>query len=158
MFSPRALRILLVLSVTLNLIVIGIVAGAALRDPPRPHPDRGPAFGIFDRALTEEDRRALREAFRREAPDFRAGWQEMQGDLGDMLTALRAEPYDPAAVAAIFARQLDRGQQMMTLGQRLMAERLAEMTPEERSDFADRLARRIDHERKDHRDGPPPPP
>lgn len=156
MFSPRTLRILLVLSVTLNLVVIGIVAGAALRDPPRPHPDRGPAFGMFDRALTEDDRKALREAFRREAPDFRDDWQKMQGDLGDLLTVLRSEPYDAERVEEIFARQLERGQQMAGLGQRLMVERLAGMTATERHDFADRLARRLD--RKGPGDGPPPRP
>lgn len=158
MFSPRILRILLVLSVTLNLIVIGIIAGAALRDPPRPHPDRGPAFGMFDRALTEDDRKALREAFRRDAPDFGDEWQKMQADLGDLLTVLRTEPYDTARVEEIFARQLERGQQMAGLGQRLMVERLAGMTAAERGDFADRLARRIDRDRKGHGDGPPPRP
>lgn len=158
--SPRILRLSLIVSVALNLVVLGIVAGAALRDPPRPHPDRGPAFGMFDRALTEDDRKALREAFRREAPDFRDEWQRMQADLGDLLTALRADPYDPAGVEAIFARQLERGQRMAGLGQRLMMERLAAMTPAERADFADRLSRRIDRENrdrpgKDHVEGPP---
>jgi len=157
MFSPRILRLLLVLSVTLNLVVIGIVAGAALRDPPRPHPDRGPAFGMFDRALTEDDRKALRQAFRREAPDFGGEWQKMQADLGDLLTVLRTDPYDSSRVEGIFVRQLERGQQMAGLGQRLMLERLSGMTGAERSAFADRLARRIDNDRKGHRDGPPRP-
>lgn len=150
--SPRLLRVLLVLSVALNLAVVGIVAGAALRDPPRPDPDRGPAFGPFDRALTREDRKDLRDAFRRAAPDFRKDWARMQAEMDQLLSALRAEPYDPDLVAGIFARQLDRGTQMMALGQSLMADRLARMTPDERAAFADRLQEGMarPRDRQDH--------
>ncbi|MDB6452390.1 periplasmic heavy metal sensor [Falsirhodobacter sp. 20TX0035] len=153
MLSPRTLRLLLILSVTLNLAIAGIVAGAALRHPPPPDPGRGPAFGAYDRAFSEEDRKAMRDAFHREAPDFGKGWQAMKDDTADLLTTLRTEPYDPARTEAIFARQRERGGQMMALGQRLMAQRLAEMTPEERLAFANRLAERMERDRphpKDH--------
>ncbi|WP_164876026.1 periplasmic heavy metal sensor [Falsirhodobacter deserti] len=149
-FSPRSLRILLALSVALNLVVIGIVAGAALREPPRPRPDSGPAFGIYDRALTKEDREALREAFRREAPDFHRNWQKMQGDLAQLIAALEANPYDPVRAREVFERQRERGIEMMILGQRLMADHLAEMTPDERRAFAGRLQQRLD-DREDRR-------
>lgn len=150
--SPRLLRVLLVLSVALNLAVIGVVAGAVMRDPPRQDPSRGPAFGPYDRALTEEDRKALREAFRREVPQFREEWRQMQDDMAELQTALRADPYDPAHVAEVFARQHVRGAQMMALGQKLLAERLAAMTPEERAAYANRLEQRMD----DRRDRRPP--
>lgn len=152
MFSPRTLRRLLILSVTLNLVIAGIVAGAVLRHPPPPDPGRGPAFGAYDRAFSEEDRKALREAFGREAPEFRKGWQAMQDDTAELLTTLRTEPYDSSKADAIFARQRERGGQMMALGQRLMAQRLAEMTPAEREAFADRLAEKVQRDRQRHKD------
>ena len=152
MLSPRTLRRLLILSVTLNLVIAGIVAGAALRHPPPPDPGRGPAFGVYDRAFSEQDRKALREAFGREAPDFRKGWQAMQDDTAELLTTLRTDPYDAAKAEAIFARQRERGGQMMALGQRLMAQRLAEMTPPERQAFADRLSEKMERDRERHKD------
>ncbi|QUS34796.1 periplasmic heavy metal sensor [Falsirhodobacter algicola] len=149
---PRLLRIILALSLTLNLVILGLVAGAVLRHPDRPDRDRSFAFGPFDQALNDDDRAALRGAFRKAAPDFGGTWRQMREDMHSMIAILRTEPYDQDAVDALLDAQGARGQQMMDLGQQLLAERLSSMSPQDRQEFADRLERQLE------RRAPPPHP
>lgn len=142
--SVRALRIALGVSVALNLAVAGIVAGVAFSHPPGGDPARGFAFGPFNGALTRPERKELREAFRREAPDLRGAWREMKAEFGRMQAVLRAEPYDPAAFAAILDTQRARGERMTRIAQGLIADHVAAMTPEDRAEFATRLADQMD--------------
>ncbi|NUB46306.1 periplasmic heavy metal sensor [Fertoebacter nigrum] len=140
--APRWMRLALALSVALNLGVAGVVGGSLLHDArkePRPVPVRDLGFGPFSEALSPEDRAALRRAFMAEAPDFRDAWRQMRGEFGAVLDALRAEPFEPAALAVVLDRQSVRTGEMLSLGQRLLFDRVAEMTPEARLAFADRL-------------------
>lgn len=141
--SLRFLRIALAISVALNLAVLGVIAGAAFKGPPRDDPGRNFAFGPFTGALTPGDRKHLREAFRAQAPEYRDSWRDMKADFGQALGLLRATPYDPAAFEALLARQQDRGYRMMALGQRLIASHVASLSPEDRADFADRLEEQL---------------
>jgi uncharacterized membrane protein len=139
--SGRGLKIALGLSLMLNLAVAGVVAGAALnqRAPGRADVVRDLGFGPFTEALSDEDRTALRRSFLREVPDFRDMRRTMRTDLVDMLAVLRAEPFDPAALESVFARQNARMSERLALGQRLLFDRVAAMTPAARAAFADRL-------------------
>ena len=139
--SPLWMRVLLALSLTLNLAVLGIVGGAALRshDEERPLPVRNLGFGAFDGALSPEDRKELRRAFVTEAPDFRGARRGMRQDFAAILEALRAEPFDPAALQIVLDRQNARGAEMLAVGQKLIFDRVAAMDPEARRAFADRL-------------------
>ncbi|MCJ8140467.1 periplasmic heavy metal sensor [Falsirhodobacter halotolerans] len=147
--SPRALRIALGLSVALNLLVLGIVAGAILRDPPPPPRDRGFAFSPIEGALSPEDRREIRHAFRARARDFDIDWRDMRAEVDRIVALLRAEPYDPAAVELILNAQRERGIRIMALGQALVADHLAGMTPDQRQGFADRLEGQMKRPSKD---------
>lgn len=140
--SPRWMRILLVLSLALNLAGIGVVAGAVLghsKKPPRPLMVNDLGFGPYTDALSAEDRDALRRAFVERAPDFRDLRKLMRADFERLLTILRAEPYDAAAAEAVILAQRDRAQRGFALGHELLMQRLAGMTPAERVAFADRL-------------------
>ncbi|GGH55750.1 periplasmic heavy metal sensor [Frigidibacter albus] len=142
--SPRWMRIVLVLSLALNLAGVGMVAGAVLghsKKPPRPPMVSDLGFGPYTDALSAEDRRALRSAFVERAPDFRDLRRVMRGDFDRLLAILRTEPYDAAAAAAVIAAQRDRARQGFELGQDLLVERLGAMTAAERAAFADRLER-----------------
>lgn len=132
---------LLVLSLGLNLFVVASVAGRALGPHGRQGHGRGPdvGFGAYTDALSWRDRAALRDAFLKAAPDFRRRREEMRADLGRIAAALRAEPWDQAAVEAIIAAQGARTAERLDLGRRLFAEHLAAMTPGERRAFADRI-------------------
>ena len=55
------------------------------------------------------------------------------------LTLLRADPFDPDALRARMQEQNDFIARRQTLSRDLLVTRLSEMTPAERSAFADRL-------------------
>ena len=135
----RGWRIALAVSLALNLAVAGLAAGMALRNaglvpglPPAAAAARDPGLGPFGPALSPEDRRALRRAFTGERADVVSGLRADQA-------ALRAEPYDPAAVSALNLRMGERQRERAEIGRRLIEARLAAMTPEARRAFADRL-------------------
>ncbi|PZX53678.1 putative membrane protein [Cereibacter changlensis] len=147
--SPVWMRVVLALSLTLNLAVLGIVGGAALRshDERRPAPVRDLGFGPFDNALTPEDRKELRRAFMDDGPDIRSARRAMRQDFAAILEALRAEPFDPAALQQVLDRQNARGAEMLAYGQKLIFERVAAMDPEARRAFADRLEQSLTRKR-----------
>lgn len=138
----RLLRGALFVSLTVNLLVAGLVIGAlwtrgdgvALRPV---QVDVG--LGLYTRALAEPDRAALREAWRGRGPDLRALRAARQADLTALVAALRAQPFEPAAVEAVLERQRQRHASQQDLARTLLAERLAILSPAERAAYADRL-------------------
>lgn len=160
--APRsATRIALIVSLGLNLVILGSLGGLALKHElgPPPPPVRNLAFGPFTEALSPEDRAALLHAFGEQAKGFRAERAQMREDLQTVLAALRATPYDPQVFADVMVRQKARTDQWLGLGQKLLMERIAAMSPAERSAFADRLQDSMErHARRDAaRDKAPPP-
>jgi len=126
------LRIVLVISLSINLLIVGALAGAALsggkwhhRVPPGMMAPGGPLTG----ALSFEDRRAIARRMR----------AAIRKDFAGLMEDLRAKPFDPEAVAARLAAIRGGFRQRMDLGQALLVERLAGMGPAERAAFADRL-------------------
>ena len=154
----RGMKWLLVGSLALNLLVGGLVIGAVIKGPPMgSHGDmvRDMGFGAFDQALTREDRDHLREAFRKAAPARGDMRRMLRADVDAMLAALRAVPFDPAALDAALALQRQRIEQRMTLGQQLLRDRLLAMTETERAGFADRLEAALSRREKPEQGMPP---
>jgi uncharacterized membrane protein len=151
----RWTRILLVISLGFNLVILGLAGGHELSrvlHGPRP-PVRELGFGPFTEALSPQDRHAMLRDFLRQAKGFAAQRREMRSDFRSLIRALKAEPYDPATFAAVMARQRARTDHWLTLGQKLLQDRIAAMSPQQRAAFADRLL--ADFTR--HRRHPPPP-
>lgn len=142
--SGKGLRIALGISVALNLLIAGLVAGALLREgDPRARMVRDLDFGPFTEALSPRDREALRRSFVERAPGMRDMRREMRSDLETFLTVLRSEPFDPAALEAVMDNQAGRMSRRIELGRELLLERLAAMPAAERAAFADRLEKRL---------------
>ncbi len=131
----RGLKIALVVSVALNLLVAGMIGGAFLRGGP----DRDLGFGPFAEALTEDDHRALRQEFMARAPDMREMRRSQRAAMRDLLSALRAEPFDPAALEMAMAAAASRMGDRLRIGQEILVRHLAAMSPADRAAFADRL-------------------
>ncbi len=140
--SKPWMKVALGVSLALNLAVAGVLVGGALRshhDGPRQNMVRELNFGPFTDALSTADRQALRADFFARAPEWRQARLQMRGDMSAILTALRADPFDPAALAVAITKQSDRISRQISLGQELLSQRIAAMTPQERAGFADRL-------------------
>ena len=103
--APRRswMRWALVASLGLNLVFVGLIAGALIKGPPAPPV---PGIGHYVRALPEASRRDLGEALRASRPDW-SGMREACARREALAAALTAEPFEPAAVAALLEE--DRG-------------------------------------------------
>lgn len=136
-------KVVLALSLALNLAVLGMVGGALLRGGPPGREDRDFGLGPMADALDRDDRRALRDAFAAAFPEARAGREALRGDFGALLQALRAEPFDPAALDAAFATIAARNAALLEGGRAVLADYLKALSPEARAAFADRLDRAL---------------
>lgn len=145
--SPRWMRVALVVSLGLNLLVLGMVGGTVMR-----HGRFGDGrmvsevgFGPFTDALSSEDRGALRDAFVSRSPNFRGMRSEARSDVATLIAALEADTWDAEAVREALAKQRDRTVTRIALGQDLLLERIGAMTPEARRAFAERLSGMMRH-------------
>lgn len=142
--TARWVKLVLVLSLGLNLLILGMMAGAWLSpDGPRAAriDDAARDLGAtpFIGALEPADRRALFGAIRREAEPLRQNRDELRLRFEALLGALRADPFDPAEVQALLALQRGAATERLMIGERLLVDRLAQMSPAARDAFADRL-------------------
>jgi len=139
------MRVVLVVSLALNLLVAGATVGMVLRGGPPPVAVRDLGFGPFTAALSPEDRAALRREWLARsggAGDVRRATRE---DLRALLAVLRAEPFDPKALHVILERGAERTSGRLELGLSLIEGRVKALSTAERLAFADRLERELRH-------------
>jgi uncharacterized membrane protein len=149
--SPGWMKLLLILSLTANLLVIGVIAGYELRgDGRRGGTERAVGWIV---EMVPEERRGMAEAH---FADARAAIDAADGDRGALmdgvLAAIRAEPFRPAAVQAAMAAYGDSRSQRWEVLRERTASLLAELTPEERAAFADNFEERMNRWRERRRD------
>lgn len=146
------MRVLLVVSLTLNLLVLGLVIGAKLgghRDhgfDPR-GPNRGairdlgfaPLAGALDRA----DRREIGKILRDRSGSFAENRKRLESEFQAMLSALRADPFDPEALLSNMSQQSERMRQRGELARTVLVERIGRMSMSERHEFADRIEKSV---------------
>lgn len=136
-------RVVLGLSLALNVLVLGVVLGGILGhrhdfDRDR-HSDRFAEIGPYSRALTETDRAALRARLREAAPQVRQNRKAVRESFDAVLAALRAEPFEVDRVETLLVSQSDWISDQIAITRRVLLDRLGQMSPEERRAFADRL-------------------
>lgn len=147
---------LLILSLTLNFLVAGVVVGGIIgheKRPPHPPAPDELTFGPLTGAFSKEDRSAMRHAAEGSGTDFKAMRAMIRGDFERLVVALQADPWDEAAVRAVLTEMRARSLKRMDIGEQVMLERLQAMTPEERKQFAARLSdgvKRFDHRFEPH--------
>ena len=151
--KPRRIwRILLVVSLALNLLVIGVVAGAVMRfgggDRFGGPPPRGGLiyFREMPRAAQKDIRAAAREGFRSRDEDRAA-------QMVDVLDVLRAAPFVAADLRDIMATQSQAFQANQMRLTDIWIGHLEVMTDEERRAYADRVEKAA---KRPHHIGKPP--
>lgn len=147
------LRVLLGLSLALNLLVVGLVGGAmirfggpdGMRAPPRS------VGAVMFRELSREDRRAL---WRHSNGDHRARHKE---DAQAVNAAMRAIPFETSALEALLRGQAEQRLAFRNTVQQAWLTRVAAMSDAEREAYADRLEHALNrprfrsrHERRRH--------
>lgn len=143
--TPLWMRLTLLISLALNVLVIGAVIGFVLTGGPekRAERDRSDFGSFYTRALSDEDRRALRR-------DFMNGLERQGRDrtafIADMratVDTLRAQPFNPEAFVSALSEQSTQRARREEMGQRVLANRVAAMSDAERAAYADRIEDRL---------------
>lgn len=163
-------KLLLAASLTLNVLVLSVIAGAHMRndgwsgadDRRIPPADRAVlrqgGFTPFFEAMPRDARARMAKALRERGvgPDRAA----LAQDFRDFVAAVRAEPFEPAALDSVLDEQAARAEAQVRLGRSILVEQIAEMTPAERAAFADALEARfrdaLAHAPRPPRPSPPP--
>ncbi len=136
----RSLRILLFLSLAANLVIVGLVAGAMMGKQKGGKPPRDADFmGAYTRALPQEDRRAIGRAIREHHRLSGITRQVARQKFQQMLTILRATPFDEAAMQEQMAAQAKAAFDRREAAQQFWLERIAAMSDAERQDYADQI-------------------
>lgn len=129
----------LVASLGLNLALAGLIVGAIAKGPPGPPPA---GLWSYGRALPEPYRSDLGRALRQSRRDWAGPRDALRGQRDALAAALTADPYDPAAVAAVLAREPRMIDQLVARGSGLLLDQIARMSPQERAAYAQALASR----------------
>ncbi|MEM7320334.1 MAG: periplasmic heavy metal sensor [Pseudomonadota bacterium] len=133
-------KVLLAVSLALNLLVVGIVAGAAYRhhraDSDKPH-SRG--FGpVVYRALPEAQREALRAQTR---SAFEKQRSTRKADLEAVIRVLAQTPFDGEALAASVRTQSRNRDALSKTVQDAWLAQVASLSDAERAAYAERLVK-----------------
>ena len=143
----RLMRIVLVVSLGLNLMVAALVISALVMHG-RWGPHHGPsglAGGALTRALDRADRQALHNQMRQSYPASSDPRAEMRQTFHAFAALLRQDPFDASAAQALLEQHRSGFHARLELGQGLLITRLATMTAAERSAYADRLDEALTH-------------
>lgn len=144
----RGIKILLAVSLALNLAVVGTVAGFALRfhdtDRPGPAAVRELNFGPFTEALTRDQRRAMLRSFADRQPGLRDMRAQMRGEFDAVLSALRATPFDGIAFRTAIESQSNRIADRAEAGRDALVTLVLQMSDTDRAEFVARLEKSLD--------------
>ncbi len=146
----KGLKILLVMSLAMNLLVIVAVGTMALRHGHHKHGHWGRG-GNLTRALSDEDRQIIAQKMRDARGDRQAAKAAHQQRKAEMLSILRADPFDSTKFTELLEAKQTHTQKRMQLAQTLFLERLTEMSKAERMAYADRLEAQMQRHRKHHK-------
>ncbi|WP_300379374.1 periplasmic heavy metal sensor [Henriciella sp.] len=172
-----ALSVVLVISLIANALLLGLVLGKAIGKPDKPKGPRGGGeeFHIaraMDDVVPEAARKDMQQAFRQTFRDSREAWDNKRAAREALTEAIVADPFDPEAVDAAFARMRAADSRLTERFQDVLSAQLSTLTVEQRLEMVSRLeekrARRKEHHRRhkhekqgrdgDRNDDPLPPP
>ena len=144
---PRWMQILLVVSLALNVLIVGAIGGAVLSKEKWHHhgPHAKGGGGPLTRALSPEDRRSIGRQMHAALRDLGETREERRVEFQGLLSDLRSEPFDAEPVRQRMDRLHSGFAEKFQLGQQLLLERLEVMTPEARAAYADRLEEVLRH-------------
>lgn len=145
-------KILLALSLALNLAILGLVGGAVLGNGAnsRDHGDspalRTLGLGPFTLALPREDRAELRARIAENSGPLRDDRQAIGDALRQVQAALRVDPFDRSAAEVALAQSRDRLLSLQRAGHMALLDQIDAMSAADRADLAasmDRVMRRF---------------
>ena len=143
--TPRGVKIVLAMSLAINLLIAGAVGGAFLGGRPeggmrdRAEAARILGLGPLATALDRRDRAAVISAAGADRAAMRAERQRLVEAARDFAEAVRADPFDRAEAEAALERQRAIVSGLQDRGYGALLDYLEPMPAEDRAAFADSL-------------------
>lgn len=137
----RSIRVVLFASLAVNLIVVGLAAGAIFGNkkggdkPPRD----ADFMGAYTRALPDQDRRAIGRAIRDHHRKSGINREAARAEFQMMLEMIRATPFDAEGMENRLSAQAKTAFDRREAAQEIWLERVKAMTDAERQDYADQI-------------------
>lgn len=157
--SPKQrLPIWLIASLMVNALLVGLLIGGGLGQkragPPLPGGGSEQALmrGI-DQGVSPDDRRLVRQAFRRAFSDSRSERLALREARRQLALALAADPYDPDAVQDQFSAMREVEGKMKARMHTVLAEQFGTLSAEQREAIIADLRNRAGRERSRRPDG-----
>lgn len=153
--TRRWMKVVLAISLTLNLLVVGIVAGGLLgrERMERREPPIDGQLGPLGMAFSRQDRAEMRRGAAQAGADLGALRMDLRTDLETLIGALEADPWNEDAVRQQLALMRANAEQRVLLGEQVMLQRLSAMGAPERRDYAERLRKLMEHGPPSRREG-----
>ena len=123
--------VVLLLSVATNLLVAGFVV-ARLHGPPPPGDDIERIVAIGIRAFPPEIQKAISEGAQARRDDVRTRVDAVQEARRKMFEAMRADPFDQAALEATYADLRAKTNDLQQVGQEIALDAVAKASPDVR--------------------------
>ncbi|MBL4807530.1 MAG: periplasmic heavy metal sensor [Rhodobacteraceae bacterium] len=140
--TKRWVKILLVVSLGLNLMIVGVVVGVAVNGPPVFRaPQNHDAVGFLSNALPDQNRHQLRRELVDHRDTFRAGRNALRGLRSQMIEALQQEPFDIDQIEQLLKSQRGQFISLGELAHDALIGQIAELSPAERAEYVERLRR-----------------
>lgn len=147
--APTWMKLLLIVSLSANVLVAGVIGGKAFRDwreraavaKVAPGLDRRQARILRMVPAARRDEVGAILAARR--AEIEAARRELREASLAFIEALRAEPLDPERVAAALARRQEASRRYWTISTEQVAEIARVLGPDERRELARRLEERM---------------
>lgn len=147
------LWIVLIVSLAINLAIAAAIVAHQTVGPHRHRSITGPGFTqilprAFFRDLDRDRRDELVGELREHRKGFRALRKSLREKARDVASALRAEPYDEAAVTKALQVYEAEAQTMVGRGRDIAGNFFKRLTPEERKLIADQIERKTMSKRR----------
>jgi uncharacterized membrane protein len=166
--KQRRLKWMLIASLAVNLLVIGVVAGAMISGKHRHRPggaERGEDYGLmsFTRQLSSERRGQVRKAIKEQRETLRPLRESVDGARREAADLLVVEPFNRDRVKEAFDKITDADVKLKSAGLAMFLTTAESLTPDERQKLKEWWIKRQGRDRGrgerpgPKEDGPPPP-
>ncbi len=140
--SGKWVKLVLILSLGLNLAVVSFVIGITIKGPPdRARLQNSDAVAFLSYALPKQHRREIRREMVAHREALRSNRNALHGLRAEMIEILQEEDFDLAKVAVILERQRGHFLSLGELAHDALLNRIAVLTPEERAAYIRSLQR-----------------
>jgi len=154
----------LLISLVINLFLVGLIGAAIIHRPRMHNGDFGPPppfFGMMHKGvagLPPDDRAAVRDMMLHEFPIIRPYFARIDQARRDLAITIGTKPFDAAKVAAAFAKVDAAQSEMIQATRAAMIAGFGKMSPEQRGRVAAVMRKQAERRLGNGgQDGPPPP-